>query len=236
VGFEILLESSSFTAISEGRGDFDLPRGVGLRAWSVSPIVFGKSRFQVPGQANVVAIRVDRASKDIDVVETHGLLRRSMPALQCGLQSRSEAPQRKKHLQSCEAEPVVLDVKEVLAVLDKIDARFDLMARIQYVGGLRLMELVRLRVKDVDEARGIVTVRSGKGDKDRTTILPESLRNEVARRRWSCGSCSRRIVRRDWPGRGCRKRLRGNINTVVKNGRGNIFSRQRSRRWIRKVK
>ena len=79
--------------------------------------------------------------------------------------------------------PVVLEVKEVrdvLAALDRIDGKFGLMARIQYGGGLRLMELVRLRVKDVDEARLIVTVRNGKGDKDRTTVLPESLRGEVA--------------------------------------------------------
>jgi site-specific recombinase XerD len=45
------------------------------------------------------------------------------------------------------------------------------------------MELVRLRVKDVDEGRGIVTVRCGKGDKDRTTVLPEALRAEVAERK-----------------------------------------------------
>lgn len=79
--------------------------------------------------------------------------------------------------------PVVLDVAEVLRVLDKMDTKYGLMARIQYGGGLRLMELVRLRVKDVDEVRGIVTVRNGKGDKDRTTVLPEVLRGEVAERK-----------------------------------------------------
>jgi integron integrase len=79
--------------------------------------------------------------------------------------------------------PVVLDVKEVMKVLDKIDEKYGLMARIQYGGGLRLMELVRLRVKDVDEGRGIITVRGGKGDKDRTTVLPETLRVEVAERK-----------------------------------------------------
>jgi integron integrase len=79
--------------------------------------------------------------------------------------------------------PVVLDVGEVMRVLDKIDEKYGLMARIQYGGGLRLMELVRLRVKDVDEGRGIVTVRCGKGDKDRTTVLPEALRTEVAERK-----------------------------------------------------
>lgn len=79
--------------------------------------------------------------------------------------------------------PVVLDVGEVMKVLDKIDEKYGLMARIQYGGGLRLMELVRLRIKDVDEGRGIVTVRCGKGDKDRTTVLPESLRELVAERK-----------------------------------------------------
>lgn len=79
--------------------------------------------------------------------------------------------------------PVVLAVKEVLAVLDKIDARYALMARIQYGGGLRLKELVSLRVKDVDENRGIITIRETKGDKHRTTILPESLRDEAVERK-----------------------------------------------------
>ena len=79
--------------------------------------------------------------------------------------------------------PVVLDVSEVMAVLDKIDKRYALMARIQYGGGLRLKELVSLRVKDVDEVRSIITVRETKGDKHRTTMLPESLRDEVAERK-----------------------------------------------------
>lgn len=47
------------------------------------------------------------------------------------------------------------------------------MGEMMYGGGLRLMELLRLRVKDVDVERGAVTVRGGKGDKDRVTTLPE---------------------------------------------------------------
>jgi len=46
---------------------------------------------------------------------------------------------------------------------------------------LRLSELVRLRVQDVDVGRGTVTVRQGKGDKDRVTVLPKSLREEIGR-------------------------------------------------------
>ena len=63
---------------------------------------------------------------------------------------------------------------------DKRDARYELAARLQYGAGLRLSELVRLRVQDVDVGRGTVTVRQGKGDKDRVTVLPKSLRNEIA--------------------------------------------------------
>ncbi len=51
------------------------------------------------------------------------------------------------------------------------------MARLLYGTGMRLMECVRLRIKDVDFARGTITVRSGKGNKDRVTVLPESVRD-----------------------------------------------------------
>jgi integrase len=66
-----------------------------------------------------------------------------------------------------------------------------LAARLQYGAGLRLSELVRLRIKDVDLGRGTVTVRCGKGDKDRVTVLPRSLREDLtkqmerARELWS---------------------------------------------------
>ena len=55
----------------------------------------------------------------------------------------------------------MLDVAEVMRVLDKIDVKYGLMARIQYGGGLRLMELVRLRVKDVDPSPLRYAVASG---------------------------------------------------------------------------
>jgi integrase len=48
-----------------------------------------------------------------------------------------------------------------------------------YGSGLRLMELARLRVKDIDFGMQTITVRSGKGDKDRTTVLPESVRDKL---------------------------------------------------------
>ena len=53
-------------------------------------------------------------------------------------------------------------------------------ARLQYGAGLRVSELVRLRVQDVDVGRGTVTVRGGKGNKDRVTVLPKILREEIS--------------------------------------------------------
>ena len=55
-----------------------------------------------------------------------------------------------------------------------------LMAMLTYGCGLRLSECLNLRVKDLDLERGMVVVRSGKGDKDRRTVLPERLRDDLA--------------------------------------------------------
>lgn len=68
--------------------------------------------------------------------------------------------------------PVVLTRQEVSGVLDRMQG---LMARLLYGTGMRLMECVRLRVKDVDFERAEIVVRDGKGAKDRVTMLPQSL-------------------------------------------------------------
>ena len=85
--------------------------------------------------------------------------------------------------------PVVLSQAEVRDVLGKLPDPYALMARLIYGSGLRLQECLELRVKDVDFERGLLTVRAGKGDKDRQTVLPQSLRDawpphlEAVRRR-----------------------------------------------------
>ncbi|BCX48695.1 hypothetical protein HAHE_26030 [Haloferula helveola] len=82
--------------------------------------------------------------------------------------------------------PVVLSKRETHRVFEQLEApwksdgRYGLPARLQYGAGLRRSELVRLRIKDVDLERGTLTVRQGKGDKDRCTILPKSLLKAVA--------------------------------------------------------
>ncbi len=71
--------------------------------------------------------------------------------------------------------PVVLTVSEVQAVLSRLTGTHALIASLLYGGGMRLMEAVRLRVKDVEFARHEIIVREGKGFKDRVTMLPEAL-------------------------------------------------------------
>jgi len=68
--------------------------------------------------------------------------------------------------------PVVLCQQEIKAILAYLDGLPWLMAYVLYGGGLRLMECVRLRVKDVDFTYHQMTVRNGKGAKDRVTMLP----------------------------------------------------------------
>jgi integron integrase len=70
--------------------------------------------------------------------------------------------------------PVWLTQEEVTRLLAGLEGTWKLMAQIMFGGGLRLMELLRLRVKDVDLSQEIVTVRGGKGDKDRFTVLPHA--------------------------------------------------------------
>lgn len=71
--------------------------------------------------------------------------------------------------------PLVFTEKEVRLILGYLTGVEWLMASLLYGSGLRLMECVRLRVKDVDMEKRQITVREGKGNKDRITLLPEKL-------------------------------------------------------------
>jgi len=73
--------------------------------------------------------------------------------------------------------PVVLSVAETARLFKQMQGENALMARIMYGGGLRLMELLRLRVQDIDFDNGYLNIRAGKGDKDRTTLLAVSVRD-----------------------------------------------------------
>jgi integron integrase len=75
--------------------------------------------------------------------------------------------------------PVVLSVPEVAALLGAMRGTTRLMASLIYGGGLRVMEACELRVKDIDFDHGLIIVRRGKGDKDRSTLLAETGRHEL---------------------------------------------------------
>ena len=81
--------------------------------------------------------------------------------------------------------PVVLSRREVAAVLAALTGSYQLVGKLLYGSGLRLMECLRLRVIALDLDRQSITVHAGKGGKDRVTVLPESLlvdiRNQIHR-------------------------------------------------------
>ena len=71
--------------------------------------------------------------------------------------------------------PTVLTREETLRVIGFLDGTYQLMAKLLYGCGLRLQECLQLRVKDVDFEKRQIIVRAGKGDKDRVTMLPDSV-------------------------------------------------------------
>lgn len=97
------------------------------------------------------------------------------------LQHELERPVDAVRAQARQRLPVVLDRSEVRQVIDCLSEPYRLMAQLMYGSGLRLMECLRLRVKDIDFAQHQLIVRSGKGDKDRDTLLPDALHPALRR-------------------------------------------------------
>ena len=84
-------------------------------------------------------------------------------------------PRHIKHI------PVVLSRDEVRRVLDQLEGAMKLIASLLYGSGLRLMECMRLRIKDLDFDGGQIIVRRGKGKKDRVTLFPLATRDPMRR-------------------------------------------------------
>ncbi len=76
--------------------------------------------------------------------------------------------------------PVVLTRREVQELLGQMQGTPRLVATLLYGAGLRLLEALHLRVKDVDLEARVLTIRAGKGDRDRPALLPDSLRQALA--------------------------------------------------------
>ncbi|KAF0153352.1 MAG: Integrase [Ignavibacteria bacterium] len=80
---------------------------------------------------------------------------------------------RKKHL------PVVLTKEEVKSIIKNLEGVVGLMTKLMYGSGMRLGECLKLRLKDVDLELKIITIRDAKGEKDRVSVLPESIIEEL---------------------------------------------------------
>ena len=87
-----------------------------------------------------------------------------------------EKAKRVKHI------PVVLSKNEVKLILDQLDGILKLIVSLLYGSGLRLNECLRIRIKDVDVDYMQIIIRDGKGEKDRRTMIPVSLINQLKKR------------------------------------------------------
>jgi integron integrase len=96
--------------------------------------------------------------------------------------------------------PVVLPRADVQRLLDQLEGEFHLIAQLLHGGGLRLMEALRLRVKDVDFQYSQILVRDGKGRKDRVTILPERIVPALQRHLRSVAESHQRAIKLGFAG------------------------------------
>lgn len=85
-----------------------------------------------------------------------------------------------RHARPRKSLPVVLSLEEIDRLITQLPDSCRLMGKVQYGAGLRLNELLRLRIKDIDYDQHAIFVRAGKGGKDRRTLFPESLRDPLA--------------------------------------------------------
>lgn len=102
-------------------------------------------------------------------------LYRDVLNVELGQMGEIEKPQRRTKV------PTVLTKEEVRRVLALVGGEQQLVCRLLYGTGMRLLECLRLRIKDVDFGRGEIVIHDGKGAKDRVTMLPESVREELQR-------------------------------------------------------
>jgi integron integrase len=109
--------------------------------------------------------------------------------------------------------PVVLSIGELERFWDKLPEEYLLPAELMYGSGVRLDELINLRVKDLDFERGQLVVRSGKGDKDRVTVLPRSLVDRLQQHLESARKIHESDRAAKWPGvmmpKGLARKYRG---------------------------
>ncbi len=121
------------------------------------------------------------------------------------------------------------EVKRVLAHLERGDRTF---LSLLYGTGMRLMEALRLRVKDVDFAYDQITIRDGKGAKDRVTMLPASLKADLRDHLTKVKKQHEEDLRPASEGSTCHTPCRGSTPTPPPSGVGSTSSRRRPCRAI----
>jgi integron integrase len=148
----------SFKSFSEGRSPFDL-RSAHVKNYLT--FLAAEKRVSAPtqNQAFNALLFFYRYILDCDIGDLGTVVR---------------APHRRRL-------PVVLTRLELDQIFNQLSGVRQLMAQTIYGGGLRLEECLKLRVKDIDFERGRLTVRFGKGGKDRETVFPESLKIPMQR-------------------------------------------------------
>lgn len=119
----------------------------------------------------VFNVKLKQTGARVPVVLSQGEVQRLFEALE-----NPDSGSDPESAEAAESDSALGDAAKV----KRHNARYGLVARLQYGAGLRLSEVVRLRVKDIDLDRGTVTVRLSKGDKDRMTVLPRRLCDEIA--------------------------------------------------------
>jgi len=129
--------------------------------------------------------------------------------------------------------PVVLTLDEVGRVLRQLKGIQWLVACLQYGSGLRLLESVRIRVKDLDFEHRAIIVRDGKGGKDRVVTLPDELVVPLKRPSPTAGRCSSATARKESARCTCPSRWPGNTRMLSRSGRGSMYSRPISQAWTR---
>ena len=145
------------------------------------------------------------------------VLKQNLPWIE-GVQ-RAKRPQ---HL------PVVLTRAEIKHVLAQLEGTVWLMAALTYGGGLRLLECLRLRVKDLDFDRAEVTIRDGKGQKDRVTMLPRTLIEPLRTHPVACASSIERDLAEGYGRVYLPFALDRNIQTRIASGAGSTSSLHRA--------
>jgi integrase len=118
---------------------------------------------------------------------------------------------------------MVLSSVECLRLFDAMDGTNRLMEEVMYAAGLRLTELLRLRVKDVDLERLQLAVQCSKGKKSRVTMIPPSLWNHCERIASGCESCTSRTVKPVCLAWNCHERWSTNGPSQMRNLPGSGF-------------